>query len=205
MGGAKFTTPIHRNGRSSKQRKWLERRRDKPWSADMKPPLIVSHRDGHGRTSLMLAAHQRHDSCVRMLLEYGANPDDSVRATGWTPLMFALRSGAVESCRMLLEAGASAGFKPRTSSLATPSNRSGQHRKLEAGQQRLHDRCLFPRDKQSGWTPVMIAAHNCLGSSHAACMKLLLESAPRHLDPVLWSRADPVAYPGEERSAEDLA
>ena len=124
----------------------------------------------------MLAAHQRHDSCVRMLLEYGANPDDSVRATGWTPLMFALRSGAVESCRMLLEAGASAGFKPRTSSLATPSNRSGQHRKLEAGQQRLHDRRLFPRDKQSGWTPVMIAAHNCLGSSHAACMKLCLRA-----------------------------
>ena len=51
----------------------------------------------------------------------------------------------------------------------------------------------------------MIAAHHCLGTSHAACMKLLLESPPSPVDPVLWSRADPVAFPNEKRTAESLA
>ena len=201
-----------KKSRSQQKCEWIQLQRSKEWMVGMEIPTIISHRDSYGRSALMLAAHQRHPSCVRLLLEYGANPDDSVRATGWTSIMFALRSGAADSCKMLIAAGASLGYEPHPIDASAPLvsaketiMSSDVHSKMRDKDDDSRDRRLFPRDEQTGWTPVMISAHNCIGSSHAACLKLLLESQPHTIDPELWRRADPVAFPKEVRTAEDLA
>ncbi len=59
-----------------------------------------------GQTALMWAAAERHPAAVRMLLAHGA--DIHARSKGgFTPLLFAVRVGDVDSIRALVAAGAS--------------------------------------------------------------------------------------------------
>ena len=61
-----------------------------------------------GQTLLMTAAAEMHPSLVRLLLARGA--DVHARSlVGFTPLLFAVRAGDLESVRLLIAAGASAG------------------------------------------------------------------------------------------------
>ena len=60
-----------------------------------------------GQTLLMTAAAEMHPPLVRLLLERGA--DAHARSVvGFTPLLFAVRAGDLESARLLIGAGASA-------------------------------------------------------------------------------------------------
>ena len=61
-----------------------------------------------GQTLLMTAAAEMHPAVVRLLLAHGA--DVHARSVvGFTPLTFAVRAGDLESARLLIAAGASAG------------------------------------------------------------------------------------------------
>ena len=46
-------------------------------------------------TPLMVAARRGHESVCRLLLDKGAKIDAAVGTTGWTPLMFAVRTPAL--------------------------------------------------------------------------------------------------------------
>ncbi len=59
-----------------------------------------------GQTALMWAVAQKHADAAKTLIEHGA--DIHLRSSGgFTPLLFAARSGDVESARVLLDAGVS--------------------------------------------------------------------------------------------------
>jgi len=81
----------------------------------------------HGQTALMWAVSQEHPAVVGLLLKHGARVDErsdvypqvvsssgnadrsgvfEVEQGGYTPLLFAARTGGVESARLLLAAGA---------------------------------------------------------------------------------------------------
>jgi uncharacterized protein len=57
------------------------------------------------QTALMWALSEKQRGVVRRLLEWGANPAARSK-TGFTPLLFAARSGDLESATLLLDAGA---------------------------------------------------------------------------------------------------
>jgi uncharacterized protein len=60
-----------------------------------------------GRTALMQAASENHVQAVRLLLQYGANPNARDREFyNWDALMAAAYRGSVASARILLEHGA---------------------------------------------------------------------------------------------------
>jgi ankyrin repeat protein len=58
------------------------------------------------QTALMWALSERQRGAVRLLLEWGANPGARSKS-GFTPLLFAARSGDIENATRLLDAGAS--------------------------------------------------------------------------------------------------
>lgn len=62
--------------------------------------LCVLHRDNAGATPLMLAVEANSPSCIKWLLEKGADPKAALK-TGWQALHLALRLGH-ESCVLML-------------------------------------------------------------------------------------------------------
>lgn len=60
-----------------------------------------------GQTALMWAASENNSAAVRMLLEVGSDVHAKSKA-GWTPLVFAARSGYLEVAKVLLAGGANA-------------------------------------------------------------------------------------------------
>jgi len=74
--------------------------------------------DGHGNTALHWAAFKNSASCLRILLESGANPDVRSSQSGWTPLHDASYANAVACVKILLDAGAR--VDARATSGATP-------------------------------------------------------------------------------------
>nr|XP_023689336.1 ankyrin repeat and SAM domain-containing protein 6 [Paramormyrops kingsleyae] len=57
-------------------------------------------------TALMVAAQHGFESTVRLLLEWGADANVSLRTTGWSSLMLAVLSGKVGVAQQLVERGA---------------------------------------------------------------------------------------------------
>ena len=66
--------------------------------------------DGHGNTPLHWAAFKNERQCVRLLIQYHANPNVRAHTSGWTPLHDAAYSNAAESVELLLDAGADVDF-----------------------------------------------------------------------------------------------
>ena len=60
-----------------------------------------------GQTALMWAAAEGHAGVVRLLVKSGASVEARL-ASGFTPLLFAVREGRIEAMKALLEAGADA-------------------------------------------------------------------------------------------------
>lgn len=63
------------------------------------------HERWKGQTALMWAASENHTAAVKLLLEVGAELKARTPG-GFTPLLFAIRDGALDTVRMLLDAGA---------------------------------------------------------------------------------------------------
>jgi len=66
--------------------------------------------DGHGNTPLHWAAFKNERQCVRLLLQFHANPNIRAHTSGWTPLHDAAYSNSAESVELLLDAGADVDF-----------------------------------------------------------------------------------------------
>jgi hypothetical protein len=58
-----------------------------------------------GWTALHLASHKQHVSCIRLLLQHGANPNIPEARCGITPLMTAAYHGSLALLTLLLEDG----------------------------------------------------------------------------------------------------
>ncbi|XP_041103871.1 ankyrin repeat and SAM domain-containing protein 6-like [Polyodon spathula] len=57
-------------------------------------------------TALMIGAQHGHEAIVRLLLEWGADPNYSIKTTGWSPLMLVTLNGKVSVAQQLVERGA---------------------------------------------------------------------------------------------------
>ncbi|KAI1889026.1 hypothetical protein AGOR_G00174820 [Albula goreensis] len=57
-------------------------------------------------TALMAASQHGHEAVVRLLLEWGADVNVTLKSTGWSPLMLATLSGKVTVAQQLVERGA---------------------------------------------------------------------------------------------------
>ncbi|KAK1173646.1 ankyrin repeat and SAM domain-containing protein 6-like [Acipenser oxyrinchus oxyrinchus] len=57
-------------------------------------------------TALMTGAQHGHEAVVRLLLEWGADPNYSIKTTGWSPLMLVTLNGKVSVAQQLVERGA---------------------------------------------------------------------------------------------------
>ncbi|XP_033854195.3 ankyrin repeat and SAM domain-containing protein 6-like [Acipenser ruthenus] len=57
-------------------------------------------------TALMTGAQHGHEALVKLLLEWGAEPNYSIKTTGWSPLMLSTLSGKVSVAHQLVERGA---------------------------------------------------------------------------------------------------
>ncbi len=126
---------------------------------------------------LAAAAARNDGTAVRHLLSEGIAADD-VDESGWTPLMWAARTGAIDAATALLDAG------------AKPNARDGQngwtalqhaiHTHQVAAVQLLLDRGADPNAKlhPEALTPLLMAA----GDRDPAIVKLLLAHGadPRH-------------------------
>ena len=73
-----------------------------------------------GQTALMWAAAEGHAGVVRLLIKSGASVEARL-ASGFTPLLFAVREGRIEAMQALLEAGADANdwIRPPANTLST--------------------------------------------------------------------------------------
>lgn len=78
----------------------------------------ITNVDGHGNTSLHWAAFKNAASCVKLLLDFGANPNAVAESTGWTPLHDAAYSDSADSIYILVKAHANVNSKAHSG--ATP-------------------------------------------------------------------------------------
>ncbi len=109
-----------------------------------------------GQTLLMTAAAEMHPSLVRLLLARGA--DVHARSVvGFTPLLFAVRAGDLESVRLLIGAGASANER-----LPAPRGAPGA---AGAGDD----------DEDDGWPRGTTALVLAIGNAHYELARYLLE------------------------------
>lgn len=59
-----------------------------------------------GITALMAAVQHGHEAVVRLLMEWGADPNHTARTVGWSPLMLAALLGKLSVVQQLVEKGA---------------------------------------------------------------------------------------------------
>ena len=153
--------------------------------------------DGHGNTPLHWASFKNERECVRLLLQYQANPNTRAHTSGWTPLHDAAYSNSAEAVALLLDAGADVDFP--ADSGATPLCFAAQEDAdraarvlLERGAE-LSTRCAgrpsrlgtpmvtgplggHLNGRFSGYTPLHYCAHY---NAHRAARVLLSHSSAR--------------------------
>ena len=153
--------------------------------------------DGHGNTPLHWASFKNERECVRLLLQYQANPNTRAHTSGWTPLHDAAYSNSAEAVALLLDAGADVDFP--ADSGATPLCFAAQEDAdraarvlLERGAE-LSTRCAGRPSRMgtpmvtgplggqsngrfSGYTPLHYCAHY---NAHRAARVLLSHSSAR--------------------------
>ncbi|XP_047381822.1 ankyrin repeat and SAM domain-containing protein 6 isoform X2 [Sciurus carolinensis] len=59
-------------------------------------------------TALMAAIQHGHEAVARLLMEWGADPNQAARTVGWSPLMLAALTGRLGLAQQLVEKGANA-------------------------------------------------------------------------------------------------
>jgi ankyrin repeat protein len=94
------------------------------------PQANSGRSDGHGNTPLHWAAFKNETDCVKLLLQYNADPDARANPSGWTPLHDAAYSNGHEAIRLLLDNGAH--VDSRANSGATPLCFAAQEDAAEA-------------------------------------------------------------------------
>lgn len=57
-------------------------------------------------TALMAAIQHGHEAVVRLLMEWGADPNHVARTVGWSPLMLSALTGRLGMAQQLVEKGA---------------------------------------------------------------------------------------------------
>lgn len=75
--------------------------------------LVLSQRDGQGRSPVQVAVQRNFPEAVKTLLNMRAQPDRGDSAYGWSPLMFAISSGQIEVAETLVMHGASVNYTAR--------------------------------------------------------------------------------------------
>ncbi|XP_021497177.1 ankyrin repeat and SAM domain-containing protein 6 isoform X1 [Meriones unguiculatus] len=75
-------------------------------SSGESPAMGGSRDELLGITALMAAAQHGHEAVVRLLMEWGANPNRTARTVGWSPLMLAALLGKLSVAQQLVEKGA---------------------------------------------------------------------------------------------------
>lgn len=69
-------------------------------------PSDVYYPELDGQHMIHVAARAGNVNIVKMLLAYGADPNDSRTTNGWAPLMYAADKGNIDAMKVLLDAGA---------------------------------------------------------------------------------------------------
>jgi ankyrin repeat protein len=135
--------------------------------------------DGHGNTPLHWAAFKNETECVRLLLQYNADPNARAHPSGWTPLHDAAYSNSSQCIELLVSKGAH--VDARANSGATPLCFAAQEDAADAAQFLLNRgadlsaRCAgaqqddamqqpfqlpnHPHSRFSGYTPLHYCAH----------------------------------------------
>ena len=107
-------------------------------------PESLSRLDDYGYSALHYAAQKNHVEIVKLLLRKGLKPD--LNACGATPLHRAAFSGSLESCRLLIESGASVNCKDSSfGDMMTPYQKAGSNGHTHV-QQLLLEFGAEPRD-----------------------------------------------------------
>ena len=122
-------------------------------------------------TPVMLAAYKRHDSVVRCLIEYGANPND---AAGFSGSVLLLASGAgkwrLPTLRALIQGGAD--VNPPHPNGVTPLHHIAEYGGEDEMAYLLEQGCQADAPQWNGITPLFIA----IKESKRECVRLLLNS-----------------------------
>jgi ankyrin repeat protein len=141
--------------------------------------------DGHGNTALHWAAFKNSASCVRLLLDFGANPNAVAESSGWTPLHDAAYSDSAAALSILIEAQADVNSKAYSG--ATPLCFAAQEDSpnvarllLKAGadatircendDSEIPKHHLYQLSRFSGYSPLHYCAHY---NSHRAAIVIL--------------------------------
>lgn len=72
---------------------------EQPGAADSRDELLDI-------TALMAAIQHGHEAVVRLLLDWGADPNHATQTVGWSPLMLAALIGRLSMAQQLVEKGA---------------------------------------------------------------------------------------------------
>jgi ankyrin repeat protein len=111
---------------------------------------VDAQESGRGQTALMWAAAQHQPAAVRFLIAHGADVHARSKA-GFTPLLFSIRAGDVESVGVLLEVGADIDQKAPDGNTALMVAIDNARYEVAA---LLLDRGADPGAGPIGWTPL---------------------------------------------------
>jgi len=86
-------------------------------------------RDDYGDTALHLAMFQPNINVVKLLLDYGFDPNAKIAKNGYTPLFDAVAANNVAAARLLLQYGANKNIRARDGQ--TPLDKAKKEEKRE--------------------------------------------------------------------------
>ncbi len=110
----------------------------------------------HKQRPLHLAVYNEHPQIVRLLLDYGANPNTRMN-NGQTPLFVAAYFGNVKSMKMLIEHGADVNVKDHLGN--TPLHKASEGDSPQAVELLLKEGADIHATDKEGNTPLHIAGY----------------------------------------------